>query len=140
MNKKLRYRITRARRQRWTPLLLHWVWLIYLLVLTPVVNVPFAERCGLGLQERVSKPLIGLFPQLAELVQVDVERLQQKLADDDGQERDQLMKQLSTRLEWLKRLQDWKSYSPEAGRPWLVWVTLYLVSKDIGGARAVLTP
>lgn len=95
-------------------------------------------RRGLDLDERILKHLIRLFPQLAELVQADVERHQQKLADDDGQERDQLIKQLSTRLTWLKRLQDWKSYSPEAGKPWMLWVTLYLVSKNISGAREAL--
>jgi site-specific DNA recombinase len=43
MNKKLRYQIVQSRKRWWTPFLLHWVCLIYLLVLPPVVYVPFAE-------------------------------------------------------------------------------------------------
>lgn len=46
MNRKLRYWIVRAQKRRWTPVLLHWVCLIYLLVIPSIAKAPFPERLG----------------------------------------------------------------------------------------------
>lgn len=92
-------------------------------------------RRGLELQERIPKKLIEKFPKVIEVIQANIEELERRLDEEDT---DKLRKQLNTRREWSRRLEEWKSCSPEAGFPWKLWVTLYLVSKNISGARAVL--
>jgi len=98
-------------------------------------------RRGLGLEERIPKPILAQFPALVEVLQRDIEKLELGSAqqESDSEKSRRLNRQLEQRREWARRLMDWKSRSPEAGRPWLLWVTLYLVSKNVSGARDVLS-
>ncbi|GAB4537136.1 MAG: hypothetical protein Kow0063_23460 [Anaerolineae bacterium] len=95
-------------------------------------------RRGLGLQERIPRSLVNKFPLVIDVLQTNIQELERRLTEEKTEKSDKLRKQLETRREWLRRLEEWKSCSPEAGRPWLLWVTLYLVSKHISGAKAVL--
>jgi len=65
-------------------------------------------------------------------------QIQKDAKEQKPEEIRKLKQQLKTHREWVRRLRNWKSCSPEAGKPWLFWVTLYLVSKHMSGARAVL--
>jgi IS605 OrfB family transposase len=97
-------------------------------------------RRGLGLEERIPKHVLGKFPAVVEVIQKEVADLERRLAGQEqgGKENQRLVRQLERRHEWVRRLTVWKSCSPEAGRPWLLWVTLYSVSREVSGVRDVL--
>jgi IS605 OrfB family transposase len=95
-------------------------------------------RRGLGFQERIPKGLIKKFPLLTDVLQTNIQELERRLAEGKTAKGDRLRKQLKTRREWARRLKEWKSCSPEAGRPWLLWITLHLVSANVSGAREAL--
>jgi IS605 OrfB family transposase len=83
-------------------------------------------RRGLGLQERLPKALIQQFGALIKLIEQDV-------ASEHY-----TPKQLRQRREWIRRLSHWRQFTPEAGRPWLMWATLHGINNTISGARSVL--
>lgn len=97
---------------------------------THVAAAYVIARRGLGFQERLPKSLICHFPMLITLLQTSAGLLQQQDGGDEKQ-----LEKLST---WEQRLLNWKAYSPENERPWLLWVTLYGISKSISGARDVI--
>jgi IS605 OrfB family transposase len=77
-------------------------------------------RRGAGYTEKLPKSLVSALPDIVlalEQSPVKVEMCQK----------------------WAERLTHWKSFSPSSGRPWLLWVTLYLASKQSSEVRAVLT-
>ena len=92
-------------------------------------------RRGLGLQERIPTHIIRKFPQLIQAIENNIDNLKRR---SKGKTNDEIEKKIEIRLKWLGRLRKWKSYSPEAGKPWLLWVTLYLVNKNVSGAGAIL--
>ena len=92
-------------------------------------------RRGLGLQERIPEKLLRTFPALTAILEENIELLETGMTDGKDPK---IANQLKTRREWLNRLENWKLYSPKAGRPWLLWVTLYLVNKNVSGVRAIL--
>lgn len=97
-------------------------------------------RRGLDLQERIPADLIKKFPALVALLKQETAKLERKQTEEKrGDESKSLKSKLNQYHEWIQRLENWKSCSPEAGRPWLLWVTLYLVDKNVSGARNVLT-
>lgn len=100
-------------------------------VSTHIAAAYVIARRGMGLQERIPRKLLEKFPVAIAMLKENIGILEAGVASGQDQ-------QLKTRREWLKRLENWKSYSPEAGKPWLLWVTLYLVSKNISGVRAGL--
>lgn len=91
-------------------------------------------RRGLGLQERLPKRLLVCFPQIADGVRADIARLNLALEKTKAN-RNKLTKQLKTRREWLQRLENYQDYLPEKEHPWLLWVTLYLIDKNISETR-----
>jgi IS605 OrfB family transposase len=95
-------------------------------------------RRGMGLQERLPKHLIVKFPYLASLIRADILHLKTKLARSHEGEDKKLVKQINTRREWVRRLENHQVYLPEKGKPWLLWVTLYLAAQTISGVRAGL--
>lgn len=94
-------------------------------------------RRGLGLQERIPQSLVHKFPALVETLKAEIEQLERSHSGHGGDEREP-NQQLERCREWMRRLVEWKSCSPEAGKPWLLWATLYAVSRQVSGARAVL--
>jgi len=97
-------------------------------------------RRGLELQERIPKKLLAKFPVIVERLQSSLEALERSVQNctTDEEQRQKLSRQIEKRREWIRRLTDWKSCSPQAGQPWLLWVTLYLVSRHTSGVRDVL--
>lgn len=95
-------------------------------------------RRGMGLQERLPKHLIVKFPYIASLIGADILKLKAKLAQSPNGDHKKLVKQINTRREWVRRLENYEAYLPEKGQPWLLWVTLYLAAQTISGVRAGL--
>ena len=76
-------------------------------------------RRGLGLQERLPKSLIKIIPKVIDILERG-ETLERK-------------------EKWIERLKNWKSYSPENGKPWLLWATLYSSSEYSREVRKIVT-
>ena len=75
-------------------------------------------RRGLGLRERLPKPLVGILPTL-------VEELDSLIPSSIGQAHEKAVR-------WQERLADWHRYSPrESDHPWLLWATIDGVCKLI---------
>lgn len=95
-------------------------------------------RRGMDLQERLPKRLIVKFPYITSLIRANIDQLTAKLARSHDGEHKKLVKQINTRREWVRRLENYEAYLPEKGKPWLLWVTLYLADQTISGVRAGL--
>lgn len=91
-------------------------------------------RRGVGLQERIPEHLVRAFPSFIALIENDIAKRQK---DKSGEEADD-RKIIAKRREWVKRLNEWKSCSPQTGRPWLLWATLQAASKNISEVRDAL--
>lgn len=92
----------------------------------------------MGLQERLPKRLIAKFPYIALLVRADIDQLKGKVARSQQSDHEKLVRQINTRREWVRRLENYEVYLPEKGKPWLLWVTLYLADRTVSGVRVGL--
>jgi IS605 OrfB family transposase len=80
-------------------------------------------RRTFGFVEKLPKSLIQKFPELEQIIS-------QTLFSSETD---------SARLdEWRNRLHDWKSYTPSAGRPWVLWSTLLGLAKISSEARSII--
>ena len=80
-------------------------------------------RRGFGMDEKLPKSLIANFPKLEQIITQTL-----FTPEIDNAKLD----------EWRNRLINWKTYTPSAGRPWILWATLHGLAKISSEARSII--